>query len=155
MFSKLCKVFLILTLFVALPTAVMAQEGTINTEEITQIEDSGSTATTYSAGTMSEDSFSVSSLSETMEIGDTVTLDDVGNKIISKLWDGANLIQRGAMVISVIFFIVGAIMIGFGAISRRASTLPGIMTCLASIACFTLAIYAPQIISAVSQFLVE
>lgn len=167
MLNKLCKVFLAFTLLafaVAMPATVLAEEtsGSISTEEITQIEGSSSSSTSGSSttvGTMSESSFGLTSTSEgvlsSVEIGDSVTLDEVGEKIIDKLWDGANLIQRGAMVISVIFFIVGAIMIGYGAISRRASTLPGIMTCIASIACFTLAIYAPQIISAVSQFLVE
>lgn len=88
-------------------------------------------------------------------INSDATINDLGDKIINKLYQGATLMQRAAVPIALIGFIAGAVLLLWGAFSKRATIMPGLFTLGAAILLYTLAVYAPNIVVWASKWLVE
>lgn len=155
--NKISK--LILTLMLAfscacMPSVVMAQEGQITTETVEKMPDNEKEKNPVQEGVDKFGQLSEDALFN--DVVDTdVTLDSFGEKVINKIWEGANILQRIGYGISVIGFILGSFLIIFGALSKRMSIGVGIIACISSAVAFTLCMYAPQIIQAVSTWLVS
>ena len=82
-------------------------------------------------------------------------INDLGDRLTGKMYEFVMMFQRIMVPISIIAFIVGAILVIWGGASRRASIAPGVITCIAAIAGFLLSQYAPQIVVAVSNWFVS
>lgn len=84
-----------------------------------------------------------------------VTIDTIGNKIISKLYEAANLLQRAAVPIAIIAFMVGVLLFIWGALSKRATVIPGIISMLAAIVGYAFCVNAPAIVIWASSWLLN
>lgn len=82
----------------------------------------------------------------------TMSIDDVGDKVIGKLNDVVVFLQRAMYFISLIGFIIGGAMILTGAISKRATVMPGIMTCVAAIVAYIISMNAAPLVQSISTW---
>ena len=89
-------------------------------------------------------------------IDPNVTIDDLGNKVLNKLYQIANLLKQIAAPVSIITFVIGAIMAVIGAFGgRKDGPRGGILVCVLSIIMYAVCMYAEPIILAVSKWLVS
>ena len=161
--------FIALLLIVAmmLPFGVLAEGEITNeysTEQISQVDENKdqTTETTPSQTTPKEttptdtttpSAGSAQDLINQVENSD-VTIEDVGDRLLNKLYQVANLLRKFAVPISVIFFIAGAFWAVWGAFGgKKDGPKGGIVVCLLSILMYTVCMYAEPIIVAMSKWL--
>lgn len=147
--SGLMSVLLFVPVFVQAEGAQSGQinTGTVATIEPTVKEDQELIGTDFNDLTGTE-------YVEKLQQG-TVNIDDVGDKVLNKLNEVVVFLQKAMYFISIIGFIVGGILILTGAISKRATIMPGIITCVAAVVSYTIGMYAPQLITALSTWFIE
>lgn len=88
-------------------------------------------------------------------IDENVTLDDVGNRVLTKLYEVASLLKKMAAPIAIIMFIVGAILMVLGAVGKRDGIKQGVIICVLSIVMYAICMYSQQIVVAVSNWMVS
>lgn len=87
-------------------------------------------------------------------IDPNVTVDEVGNKVIGKLYEVADFLKRVAAPVSIIMFVIGALLMVFGAVGKKDGVKQGVIVCLISIIMYAICMYADQIIVALSNWMV-
>lgn len=87
-------------------------------------------------------------------IDPNITVTDFGNKILSKLYEVASLLQKIAAPVAIVMFIVGAILMVIGALGKRDGMKQGIVVMVLSIITYAVCMYAQPIVIAVSNWLV-
>ena len=88
-------------------------------------------------------------------IDPNVTFESVFDMLTRKGYQAADGVRQVCIPITVIFFVVGAILLIWGAVSKRATIIPGVLTMLFSVIGFTLIVYAPQIMAFFSRWFVQ
>lgn len=148
------KKILILLMLLLLPIGVMAEE--YETSPIENIEETQQVTTETTTEENGEGTHNPADIPYTGNlIEEGVTVDDLGNKIIDKMVDVVDLLKKIAAPLSVIMFIVGAILMVLGAFGKRDGISKGIVVCLLSIVMYSLCMYAGPIISAVNNWLIS
>lgn len=148
------KKILILLMLLLLPIGVMAEE--YETSPIENIDETQQVTTETTTGENEEGTHNPADIPYTGNlIEEGVTVDDLGNKIIDKMVDVVDLLKKIAAPLSVIMFIVGAILMVLGAFGKRDGISKGIVVCLLSIVMYSLCMYAGPIISAVNNWLIS
>ena len=82
-----------------------------------------------------------------------VTIDVVEDKILTKLYEVAGLLQKIAAPISIITFIIGAIIMVTGALGKKDGARTGIIVCVLSIVMYAVCMYSEPIIVAVANWM--
>lgn len=81
-------------------------------------------------------------------IDESITVDDVGNRIIDKLNQVAIVLRQIAFPIAVIMFVVGAILMVIGALGKKNGVQQGILVMVLSVITYGLCMYSQPIIKA-------
>lgn len=76
----------------------------------------------------------------------TATIEEIGDKLTGKGIEVVDLLRKLGLVVSVGAFIVGVFVMISGAISKKGTVMPGLITCLVAVIAFGLTWYAPQIV---------
>ena len=161
------KKILVLLLILILPMTVLAneKETEYTTEQISQVEgnkEAEPAPTTSTTPTGSSNP--ISSNRDFNAAGDavmndvengTVTINDLGNKVLNKLYEIAGLLKQIAAPISIITFVIGAIMMVLGALGKRDGMKGGIIVCVLSVIMYAICMYSEEIIVAVSNWMVS
>lgn len=147
------KILILLTALLVIPISVGAENTDYSTEKITNIERTDAnneqdTPTTPSAGA------DIASPNPDI-IDPEFGVDEFGNRILRKLYQIADLLKKVAAPVSVIMFVVGAILMVTGALGRKDGAKQGLIVCILSIVTYAICMYSEPIILAVSNWLVS
>lgn len=157
------KKILILLMLLFLPFGVMAEEyETSPIETIDETQQTTTNTTGNTTGNVVDETTTGENTNNPADIPYTgniieegVTVDDLGDKVIDKLEDVVDLLKKIAAPLSIIMFIVGAILMVLGAFGKRDGISKGIIVCILSIIMYSLCMYAGPIISAVNNWLIS
>lgn len=158
--KKIIKLFAILSLVLLLPMTVMAESGEIDNNPVDSANGQATEVVNNDNAVTAEDLVNQGTsiddyMTTTINVNDPdASLAKFGNKIISKLYEVARLLQQAAVPIALAMFIVGGIMIVFGSLTKKGVT-GGIVVCILAIVSYVVCIYAPNIILSVAQWAVQ
>ena len=83
------------------------------------------------------------------------TFESVFDLLTRKGYQAADGIRQVMIPVTIIFFVVGVILLIWGAASKRATIIPGVLTMLFAVIGFTMIVYAPQIMAFFSRWFIE
>ena len=146
-------------------TPVMAQ-GEINVGTVTSVDrptatpipgtsgSSGSQSSEYDSSKETTDAFSqIANSQDVIQSGNTAgfmdenaSLADTGNKIVGKTYEIADWIRKFGVAISVVTFVISAIMAAVGSLTRKGGATTAFVGMGVSAIVFTVCFYAPQIL---------
>lgn len=148
------KILILLTALLVIPITVGAENTDYSTEKITNIERTNDNDNQETPTTPTTPSTGSEVVSPNPDIIDPeFGVDEFGTRILKKLYQIADLLKKIAAPVSVIMFIVGAILMVTGALGRKDGARQGIVVCILSIVTYAICMYSEPIILAVSNWL--
>lgn len=145
------KILILLAALLIVPMSVGAENTDYSTEKITNVEKvEDKTETKTDAPTTTNKDTTTPDV-----IDPDMTVDVVGNRILKKLYQIADLLKKIAAPISIIMFIVGAILMVTGALGKRDGAKQGIIVCLLSVVTYAVCMYSEPIVLALSNWLIS
>lgn len=90
-------------------------------------------------------------INEVIESEDA-TIDSLGEKFLRLGYNIANWMIRMSLPISIIGFIIGVLLFLWGAMSKRATVMPGVFTMLASAVVFIVAMNSTEILTSLNNW---
>lgn len=147
------KKILLILIILLIPVFAFAEgDGTYETGPINQIDE-----TTISQENNSSDPVVDNTITQYTDdiIDQNVTIEDAGNKVLNKLYEVADLLKRIAAPISIITFIIGALLMVVGALGKKDGAKPGLVVCVLSVIMYAICMYSEQIIIAISNWVVS
>lgn len=114
---------------------------------------SGSSSSTTSDYTVSDMPKSSIIGGEGALIPDNITTADIGNRLSKKGYDIADMIRQICVPVCLIAFVCGAVAAIFGALSKKATVIPGLISMGVAIVGYVLIYNAPLIMAWGTRFL--
>ena len=145
------KVLILLAILLLVPVSESAENNDYSTEKINNVEnvETGETTNTTTGGTTTP----TENTATPDLIDPNITVEDVGNKVLKKLYEIADLLKQIAAPIAIIMFIVGAILMVVGALGKRDGFKQGLIVCALSVVTYALCMYSEPIVIAISNWL--
>jgi hypothetical protein len=145
------KVLILLAILFLVPVSVSAESNDYSTEKINNVEnvetDETNKDTTIQGDTTTENT-------TTPDLIDSnVTVEDVGNRVLKKLYEIADLLKQIAAPIAIIMFIIGAILMVVGALGKKDGFKQGVIVSALSVITYVLCSYSEPIVIALSNWL--
>lgn len=151
------KVLILLTALLIFPVSmVSATDNDYSTEKINNVETTTAETEKTENTTTTTDTTTNKTADTTVNteiIDPNITVDDVGNRILKKLYEVADLLKKIAAPIAIIMFIVGAILMVTGALGRRDGAKQGFIVCVLSVITYAICMYSEPIVIALSNWL--
>lgn len=163
------SMMLALTAASAMPVTVFAETGNIPTGTVNNVNGAsgsgssgsgsvtGSTAMSGSQGSASGMTGSMPSSDgidyANIGIQEGVTTKDIADRLSSKGYEIVDAIRRIGLPICIGSFVIGIILAIFGALSKRATVMPGVIAMICAVVAFVLIFNAPTIMIWAARFL--
>ncbi len=143
-FFKLCAVALATGLFCFAPMTAVYAENSISTGTVDTVDDkaNNNSATVTNSGSMP----SSATLFDKVSNSD-MTIDDLGDKATNVVSSSVDQIRRVISYVCVGAFVVAAALTIFGALSKKATIIPGVIGMITSVVVFGLVYNAPAIVA--------
>lgn len=141
---KMFAVALVSGLVCYAPMTAVYAENSISTGTVETVDDTAKTNSTTvdGAGDMPSSQTIFEQISNS-----TTTIEDVGDKVVDAATSTADQIRRVMCIVCVCAFVIGAAVSIFGAISKKGTIFPGVITMIVAVVAFGLIYNAPTIVA--------